>query len=116
MEVENYFEIIEAGKSATISTVDGFNLDFVNIALSRTNDLQNKVTIHVVMNSNKYLLCVLSEAAGIYQIPTNLEINSDSNVIFEVRGKGTVTLSGITYRNDLADEMEEESEGMEEDN
>ncbi|KAL7719627.1 Nucleoplasmin-like domain-containing protein [Entamoeba marina] len=96
MEVENYFEIIEAGKSATISTVD--------------------VTIHVVMNSNKYLLCVLSEAAGIYQIPTNLEINSNSNVIFEVRGKGTVTLSGITYRNDLADEMEEESEGMEEDN
>ncbi|BFU25218.1 hypothetical protein KM1_318040 [Entamoeba histolytica HM-3:IMSS] len=103
MEVENYFEIVPAGNMATVQIVEGFALDFFNIALQPSEDQSNSVKVFMVKDEKPILLCILDEKAGMYQIKTNIEIETGSRVIFQVIGKGTVTFSGITYKTNFDD-------------
>ncbi|EDR24002.1 hypothetical protein EDI_115390 [Entamoeba dispar SAW760] len=103
MEVENYFEIVPAGNMATVQIVEGFALDFFNIALQPSEDQSNSVKVFMVNDKKPVLLCILDEKAGMYQIKTNIEIETGSRVVFQVIGKGTVTFSGITYKTTFDD-------------
>ena len=81
---------------------------FVNIALEPSKDQSNHVTVTVVFDEKRVNLCMLSEKAGIYQVPTTIEITPGQSVVFEVRGKGSISMCGFTYKNNNAMECDEE--------
>ena len=101
MDPQNYTEIIPANKSAEIRTAEGYVVDFYIIALSPSQTYDNEVKVFIRKSeTEKVLLCILSERLGIYQVKTELEVN-ELGVVIDVIGKGTVTMTGISYIPDV---------------
>ena len=99
MDVQNYTEIIDAGKRAHIEVSEHFQLDFYSITLVPSKDDSNEVRVYIKLpeQEEKVMLCLLSERLGIYQQPIQLSIEASMPVDIEVIGKGTVMLVGATY-------------------
>ena len=111
MDMQTYFENIPAGKSCEVKCKQGYLLEISNIALKANAEGNNKVTVSLNRNGKKYKLCMLDEAMNIFQVPTSIQIVEDESVIFEVRGKGEVTISGYTCcALDMDNDMEEEED------
>ena len=112
METQNYTEIIQAGRRAEIKVIEGFVLDFYNIALVPSNDNMSEVKIYLCdEDNNKVLLCILSERLGIYQDKIELEVTEMTPMTIEVIGKGVVMMTGITYIPDVFEGCSCDEEG-----
>ena len=94
-------ETLQAGKEYDITSKKGYNMDFTSIALSKSQDQSNSVSLYLYKNEQETLICTLSEKLDLYQTRTLLEVVQEEHMILRVKGKGSITLSGFTYRCDL---------------
>ncbi|ELP86589.1 hypothetical protein EIN_162230 [Entamoeba invadens IP1] len=93
---KNHCEVVVLPKKVTVNTEEGYVLNFLSAALLPTPTRDSEAKIYIVLENNqKRLLAFLSEKLGIYQEKIHCEV-SEEKVIFEMRGKGTVHLFGVT--------------------
>ncbi|KAL7714201.1 Nucleoplasmin-like domain-containing protein [Entamoeba marina] len=93
--IEQYHQLVEANNSVSFQCADNdISLYIKNIALYPTKDQSSKIDIYLLKNNERTLLYKLSEKGVMNQSCLLTMVSSGVSETIEVKGKGTISLSG----------------------